>query len=194
MQLLRPRIGPTTRWNRLTLHNEATWTDHINSMFEGITARKMKAVFIDTYFDVGNTTTEREEFEKNTRALFEFAVEKDPFPCKDIKQVKHEWRTAMEELANITSLNKVLQSERDSLTEKINRIEDEKRKLQTPVIEPSIETSSMSSILVTVILTLLAFVFGVLGSFWYKSFFDKQVNEEDDSDDVDVVKLQTIQD
>ena len=42
-----------------TLHNESTWTDHINSMFSGITSRKMKSVFIDTYFDVGNTTRER---------------------------------------------------------------------------------------------------------------------------------------
>ena len=160
-----------------TLHNESTWTDHINSMFSGITSRKMKSVFIDTYFDVGNTTREREEFEKNTEALFEFAMEKDPFPCKDIKQVKHEWRTAMEELGNITSLNKVLEAERDSLREKIDRIEYEKRKSQKTEIEPSIETSSMSSILVTVILTLLAFVLGVLGSFCYKSFFDKQVGE-----------------
>ena len=104
-------------------------------------------------------------------------MEKDPLHCKDIKQVKHEWRTAMEELANMTSLNKILEEERNSLTVKINRIENEKRKSQKPEIEPSIETSSMSSILVTVILTFLAFAFGVLGSFWYKSFFDKQVGE-----------------
>ena len=161
-----------------TLHNESTWTGHINSMFEGISSRSMRSVFIDTYFDVGNTTREREEFEKNTKSLFEFALEKDPFPCKDIKQVKHEWRTAKEELANMTYFNKILQEERDTLAEEISRIEEAKRSSEDPNDKPTVETSFTSSILVTVILIIVAFALGVLGSFWYKSFFDKEVENE----------------
>ena len=156
-----------------TLHNETSWTDHINSMFESMSSRKMKSVFIDTYFDVGNTSREREEFARNTNDLIEFAMEKDPFPCKDIKQVKHEYRTAMDELANMTAINKLLEEEKNVLTDKINQIEDEKNQSNVSEVKTSAEKSSVSSILVTVILTILAFAFGVLGSFWYKSFFDK---------------------
>eukprot|EP00092_Neocalanus_flemingeri_P009883 GFUD01010652.1.p1 GENE.GFUD01010652.1~~GFUD01010652.1.p1 ORF type:complete len:363 (+),score=84.37 GFUD01010652.1:106-1194(+) len=167
-----------------TLHNESTWTAHINSVFQGMASREMGSVFIDTYYDVGNTSREREEFEKNSNALLEFAMEKDPFPCKDIKQIKHEWRKAMEDLENITAVNQ-------ELNERIDRIEE--RNSNGVGIEPSAKTSSMSNIIVTVILTILAFVFGVLGSYWYKSFFDK-VDVEEDSEDLDECKLQTVQD
>jgi len=177
-----------------TLHNESTWTDNINTLFEKMSTRKMKSVFIDTYYDVGNTSIEIEEFEKNTKTLFEFSVDKDPFPCKDIKQVKHEWRVDQEKLANMTALNKILQSERNRLAEEIKRIEDEKRKPNSPDPEPSIQTSSTSSILLTLVLVIVAFGLGVLGSVWYRSFFNKEVEvDEEEPGDMDLVKLEKIQ-
>jgi len=166
-----------------TLHNESTWTDNINHMFEGVASKKMQSVFIDTYYEVGNTSREIEEFEKNTKKLFDFAVEKDPFPCKDIKQVDHERRVALEELANMTEINNILKNE-------IKQIKDGKRKSPDP--EPIVQTSSTSSILVTVFLVILAFILGVLGSFWYGSFANKQV-EEEEPEEKDLVKLQEVQ-
>ena len=84
------------------------------------------------------------------------------FWCRE-NTVSNKVANVKEELENMTELNKVLEVERDSLTDKINKIEDEKRKSQKPEIKPSVETSSISSILVTIILTILAFVVGVLG-------------------------------
>ena len=34
-----------------TQYNESTWTDNINHLFEGIAPKKMRSVFIDTYYD-----------------------------------------------------------------------------------------------------------------------------------------------
>ena len=149
-----------------TQYNESTWTDNINHLFEGIAHKKMSSVFIDTYYN-DTSAREREEFEKNTKKLFDFAVEHPPFPCKDIKQWKHEWRVAQEQLANVTEIN-------NTLKEEIKKIKEEKNKSKTPDPEPVVQTSFTSSILVTGILVIIAFSLGVLVSFWYKSTFKKE--------------------
>jgi len=159
-------------------YNESTWTEHINSMFKGISSQKMKSVFIDTYYNVGNTR-EKEEFDKNTQKLFDFAVEKEPFACKDIKQIKHEWRTASEQLENMTLLNEMLEKERNLLQQAIDNIENDDQSSQNGNPKPYVKTFSTSSILVTVILTILAFAFGVFGAFWYKNLFGKTVDVDD---------------
>jgi len=170
-------------------YNESTWTEHINSMFKGISSQKMTSVFIDTYYNIGNSH-EREEFDKNTQKLFDFAVGKEPFACKDIKQIKHEWRTALEQLENMTLLNQMLEKERNFLQQTIDNIETEDQYSQSGNSKPNVKTFSTSSILVTVILTILAFAFGVFGAFWYKNLFGKTVDVDDvDEDGETTIKM-----
>ena len=65
---------------------EVWWENQFNNLFarEYGLAKKIPAVFIDTYYDKNNPV-EKEKFDENTNKLWTFAKTRNPFECKDIK-------------------------------------------------------------------------------------------------------------
>ena len=67
---------------------------------------QLKAVYIDTYYRQ-HDQHQRDKFEENTAALYEFATQRPAFQCKDISDVKHELRE-LEEARQSLAMEKVL--------------------------------------------------------------------------------------
>ena len=66
---------------------ERRWADQLNDLLreEYGVAREIPAIFIDTFY-TNSSRRELQKFNHNTEKLWKFAVEREPFECKDIKR------------------------------------------------------------------------------------------------------------
>ena len=110
----------------------------------------MKTLFIDTYYSTKDEK-ERARFTKYTDSLWKFATSVEPFYCKDIE-------IALNEIKNLTSINKDLKLNRTDLeksyktliNEKINRFNEEKQNLTMELNATKKNLENMEEILDTI--------------------------------------------
>lgn len=82
---------------------EDKWTEDFNRLFRkeyGLSRVRLPSVFIDTYYDQ-NSESETDRFKQYTAELLQFARERNPFECKDIKIALTEIRQLQNEIGDL---------------------------------------------------------------------------------------------
>ena len=95
---------------------EDGWTSELNALFRD-TFRvnvDIPSVFIDTYYDK-NDVQENRQFDHNTKKLFDFAISRPPFECKDIQIAKTEISELKDRVHFLTQVQKYNNQTIDSL-------------------------------------------------------------------------------
>jgi len=101
---------------------EQFWTEEFNRILktEYSLKKDLRSVFIDTFFHE-ESLLETEIFQNNTRVLWDFAVSREPFECKDIEIALTEIRELQNSIENLVQEEKV----KDEKLNELRRIKDE---------------------------------------------------------------------
>merc|ERR1719376_1841073 len=102
------------------------WSSTLNKWFhskyslpQGL---QLPSVFIDTFYDPNNPD-EKEMFESNTKKLWDFASDREPFECKDIKIALTEIGQLENEITNLENQKKNQTKKIEALTARIDLLE-----------------------------------------------------------------------
>jgi len=111
------------------------WSDEFNRILQaeyGL-VKNLQTLFIDTFYHE-DSEYETEVFNNNTQLLWEYAISRDPFECKDIEVALTEIRELQN---NIKTLKKDEKAKENKITDLIHDREELKRILQQYQIEVS---------------------------------------------------------
>jgi len=104
------------------------WSDEFNRILQaeyGL-VKNLQTLFIDTFYHE-DSEYETEVFKNNTQLLWEYAISRDPFECKDIEVALTEIRELQN---NIKTLKKDEKAKENKITDLIHDREELKRTLQ----------------------------------------------------------------
>merc|ERR1711909_45487 len=120
---------------------EQFWTEEFNRILktEYSLKKDLRSVFIDTFFHE-ESLLETEIFQNNTRVLWDFAVSREPFECKDIEIALTEIRDLQNSIENLVQEEKV----KDEKLNELRRIKDE---LERSLLEHSKFTSAVQPVI-----------------------------------------------
>jgi len=120
---------------------EQFWAEEFNRILktEYSLERDLQSIFIDTFYHK-DSLKETEMFQKNTRMLWEYAVSREPFECKDIEIALTEIRELQNSIENLVQEEKV----KDERLSELRRIKDE---LERSLLEHSKSTSTVQPVI-----------------------------------------------
>ena len=151
-----------------------------------IKPQSLDSVFIDTFYDVGQTEFATDMFRENTEKLLQFALDRvEQFECKDIEKATLEIREQQQKMKELTQTLNLIEREKDSLMMALEMLKQKNYLLErnnqnlsmqamstmSPLLSKQEEIrfthSSTSLIIVSCILLLLGLVLGVGATSWY---------------------------
>jgi len=120
---------------------EQFWTEEFNRILktEYSLEKDLRSIFIDTFYHE-ESLKETEMFQKNTRMLWDYAVSREPFECKDIEIALTEIRELQNSIENLVQEEKV----KDERLSELRRIKDE---LERSLLEHSKSTSTVQPVI-----------------------------------------------
>ena len=129
----------------------------------------LKAVYIDTYYRP-HDPHQREQFQRNTEKLYQFAMQRPAFHCKDITEVKHELRELEEAKILIETQKKDLEescvSELKSLEGELGKVREEEANCMERFYRVEAERNEMEEQIlehhVLLFIVLLSFMVGLM--------------------------------
>ena len=146
----------------------------------------LKAVFIDSFYDVGPSVFTENKFRENTEKLLQFALDRvEPFECKDIEKAALEIREQQERLKELTKVVEMLEKEKNNLMTSLEMMRHTNYLLEssyqnlsmqamstiTPFLarneQSRVSYSTTSLIMVSLFLLVTGLVLGVGTNSWY---------------------------
>jgi len=120
---------------------EQFWAEEFNRILktEYSLEKDLQSIFIDTFYHE-ESLKETEMFQKNTRKLWDYAVSREPFECKDIEIALTEIRELQNSIENLVQEEKV----QDERLSELRRIKDE---LERSLLEHSKSTSTVQPLI-----------------------------------------------
>eukprot|EP00092_Neocalanus_flemingeri_P086400 GFUD01108869.1.p1 GENE.GFUD01108869.1~~GFUD01108869.1.p1 ORF type:complete len:411 (-),score=143.45 GFUD01108869.1:78-1310(-) len=176
----------------------------------------LTAVYIDTYYRKSDSH-QVTKFNENTQKLLDFAKQKKPFHCKDIKAVKHDLRKLQEEKEKLEQQKKDIEQQKRALEESCEHEKDELNQslataqqnltqfeLQISTLEAKsikMETKmghgTNTLVLVSFGLMIVGLILGLCTMWWMKQRQKENkpgVYEDDDDSDDDIDKKEEASD
>ena len=173
-------------------YGEEEWTGHLNRLLSGVheDPQPLPSVFIDSFYDVGQTEFADHKFRENTEKLLQFALERvEPFESKDVEKASLEIREQQERLMELTRAVEMVEKEKSSLMMTLEMLRYKNYLLESSHQNLSIQAMSTMStllarkdeslfshstiflIIVSLFLLITGLVLGMGASSWYNHQF-----------------------
>jgi hypothetical protein len=169
-------------------YGEEEWTGHLNRLVGGLRGdpQPLQSVFIDSFYDVGQTEFADHKFRENTEKLLQFSLERvEPFECKDIEKASLEIRVQQERLKELTRAVEMIGKEKNNLMMALEMMRHKNYLLESSNKNLSLQAmstmspmmarkeysmlshSTTSMAIVSFFLLITGLVLGVCSSSWY---------------------------